>query len=1852
MDEDYNPAMTDSEITAGDGVSNLPIPLFLNCSNHNLFYSKDSPNNIRYLHDGLKNNSRGEPLHSPYLIVMCDNNIEDGKYKNTVAATIRKIERKIEDSGENSVYRYIMVNRDGKMRKTNESIYRSWYNPNHRHRCFFAHVTKSWKVPHLSDALFKDFGLGTCEMDILYPERVLIDLQSDGKEWIFDTGGVERTLKVLAYDLETPQFKKEALPGTIPIEMIGWASFDIKYKATKGELTDKKYNPKPFNMEITSLPDWKEPKIEQMLAGGDAEELEAVNLYRLLRLFDEHDIIAGHNVMAFDNLMVIQRVQWLLANRGNLFTKDQKDFINKYIKTNTKDDNIFSFGEQAPTVNVYPMTFDTYYAAKRIYFFIPEYSLKFLAKHFGYIIDDRVYLDAESISMDSEEDTKTTMLYNEHDVREQIGLTIHLLPDAMRLSFINGMPFEMNMPAGTTKIWDHMAWIRARKKKKIMPAMSVPLKICKEFFHSFGMTRRNGKPWTKVAIFNEARKRVKQDKDAVSKRLLKVIKYRTELCTYLLFPHLVYNPYQKKELQRISDAKKNSCKCDFCLKIKKDYPNLGEKEKGRHNALVESRMRGAGHPKKDLESATYLSGFREKSIGYHFPGGMTIHPDWSDINSHFKQWWSVFVLDVGCLRGDMEIHTSRGFERIEKLEIGDDIYTEDGYQKVIDKREFDADELYEIETERGKRIVCTGDHRFPVLNENGRKDKYARDLLLSDKLFEIISYPLKGGDRECQDYEWHCDMAELIGIFDAEGSIRNEIRDRIRYDRGGYIQKGIHYYNLSFAIHSEEKQFEKRINELILLCFKHICISDEEFEDIKKEVIENIIKDYMCAGQDKIAKKYHTSIMQVRKILIDNGVKIRKKGIKTGMHECFDNKNKINLNNFLKESDLKFNYPPIDGNGITMQIGIGKVVNEFIRMYEKRDFIFGHSDFCRRWLRGFLTGDGCRNKGRDDVIEVGQFPGNYDKLEFTGKCLQRIGIPYSISKPVVVKSGKSEGCITKRLSIPCFYTNKFLDEVGFIEEYKSYRDNKKRKCHGLSGKCRTSKIRSINKIDGGKVFDITVENQNSPYFFANGILTHNSMYPCNLLAENLCGDSVRLADPENYVLNVDSENFIKIRDTSRYVGVDEHYTWIWIKRMWKDILDRFAVHLHHDDLHNDSKYAEMSKRFSFVDEGYIVGIVIDAEDGCVANAMGAVMGVTNYLKRKKFENPFDTQIAMAYQSAKGLRNSGTHGILSAPTVSNRAFSLWAASRITTVGQEVLDDAKKMLLDAGARIVYGDSVDGSRDVIIREDGDIKIVNLIDMFDGMKRTEKEIRDGVGHEYGYTDRNIEVYSCDSGGKSGWKSLQYIKRHEYSGDLIKCRTRRGETIVTPSHSLFELKENELKEIRGKDIEVGTEICHLPLKSNVTTFPVSKIQNVEPTDGFVYDLGVEDNHNFVDAMGGILLHNTDGIYVAASSHADTNDSLSKIWDLSEYDGEVKKFDSLNLRIDSDKWIIEPDKIVEVNDTINDKWQKRLNYPEFELEIETHDGMFFVKHKNYLIFDVKGDEIVMKRKGNNFKAKDKPKVATNVLESIMMKVVMENLSWVENEDGSMSYLDAGVRGNNPRDDIKKIFMEEYEKFDVNMEQGIGDAIPFMQKVAPCRYYKAQEDKDCLGCGGTGVVKEEDKEKVRDFFGDDSEYLYKCPYCDGKKYKMSTFGARSLGIKHLIGDFDSEVRMRCVVCKNTLPFIFDTSKADTKPINYMWPYELVTSHEKAKELCGGIDFDWYKAMLFYYIRGAFGMSDWEIEPLYVRKKQSFFDVTGMGYRLICYRKSKPRVEIAVEVGKEDFEGVGKEEIYEDIQRDSE
>jgi len=264
-----------------------------------------------------------------------------------------------------------------------------------------------------------------------------------------------------------------------------------------------------------------------------------------------------------------------------------------------------------------------------------------------------------------------------------------------------------------------------------------------------------------------------------------------------------------------------------------------------------------------------------------------------------------------------------------------------------------------------------------------------------------------------------------------------------------------------------------------------------------------------------------------------------------------------------------------------------------------------------------------------------------------------------------------------------------------------------------------------------------------------------------------------------------------------------------------------------------------------------------------------------------------------------------------------------------------------------------------------------------------------------------------------------------------------------------------------------------------------------------------------------VVYGDTDGIYVACSS------SASK-----------RLRNALGTNEKDSRWIIQPDRVREIIDHCNEKWRKLLGYREFELEVEEHDAMIFVKHKNYLIFDVEDGKVKMITKGNNFKGSDKPDIARIVLREIMMDVLKENLEWNDEEEARQKVREAIMRIT-----LEKVKEIDIEKFDM-------DAFTLVQSVQPHNRYK--------------------------------------PNPNGSP---SVYGERAAALERLLGKITIRRKFKFVVTKKPLPGIKNPTKSGVKPIHFMYPLELLKDRNE-------LDMEWYKEMIKNYIQGAFGLPSLE------------------------------------------------------------
>ncbi|MDG6219776.1 MAG: DNA polymerase domain-containing protein, partial [Candidatus Thermoplasmatota archaeon] len=499
-----------------------------------------------------------------------------------------------------------------------------------------------------------------------------------------------------------------------------------------------------------------------------------------------------------------------------------------------------------------------------------------------------------------------------------------------------------------------------------------------------------------------------------------------------------------------------------------------------------------------------------------------------------------------------------------------------------------------------------------------------------------------------------------------------------------------------------------------------------------------------------------------------------------------------------------------------------------------------------------------------------------------------------------------------------------------------------------------------------------------------------------------------------------------------------------------------------------------------------------------------------------------------------------------------------------------------------------SVDyNQRIILINSNGEYtpkKIGEFVDETIGIYGSRVETINGIQFEIAKVTEPWHAVSVTADGKTELKRVTKAVRHKYDGKLIKITTKRGSTVVTPNHSIFTIKNNRLSMIDAGALNKNIPIAHAENNYEKSTFqpsssekkgklidcfaiPSNKIEFVDASSEFVYDISVEENENFIDVNGGIVLHNTHGILAAPNvsgrqfnlwgacaittkgqvilddtlqmlkkknirvTYGDTDGlylgcsrSLSKLADF------AKSLGLKQARTNDVDWLTPPDEAIKAIMECNEKWQHELNYKEFELEPEYHDAMIFVKHKNYLIFDEKNGIVEMATKGNNFKGSDKANIARKALKEIMLNVLRDVSTWSD-EDEARALVKDSIRNHTQ----KVVASLDFSKVDI-------DDLTLIQSVKPARSYKKNQD------GG-----------------------------------LSTFGKRAKALEQLLGEpISSRMKLRFVVTKKPLPGIQNPSKSGVKPIDFMYPVDKLSSKTE-------IDLEWYKAMIENYIQGAFGLS---------------------------------------------------------------
>ncbi|ASJ06536.1 hypothetical protein [Thermococcus pacificus] len=211
------------------------------------------------------------------------------------------------------------------------------------------------------------------------------------------------------------------------------------------------------------------------------------------------------------------------------------------------------------------------------------------------------------------------------------------------------------------------------------------------------------------------------------------------------------------------------------------------------------------------------------------------------------------------------------------------------------------------------------------------------------------------------------------------------------------------------------------------------------------------------------------------------------------------------------------------------------------------------------------------------------------------------------------------------------------------------------------------------------------------------------------------------------------------------------------------------------------------------------------------------------------------------QILRYVANLAPRAIYTSGKSSSAAGLTAAAVRDEFTGSWVLEAGVLVLADGGFACLHPDSrvlVDG------------KYQRIEDLFE-LSKSYKALSNGQVVDI--QEKEMKVVALDLGSmKTKTSKATIIRRKPWKGELLRIRFRSGsEVTLTPDHLLVDGRTLEWKE--AEKFRVGDSIMAVDEELNPRRDEIISIEKV-PYEGYVYDLYVPGEHNFV--AEGIIVHN------------------------------------------------------------------------------------------------------------------------------------------------------------------------------------------------------------------------------------------------------------------------------------------------------------------------------------------------------------------------------------------------------------
>lgn len=189
--------------------------------------------------------------------------------------------------------------------------------------------------------------------------------------------------------------------------------------------------------------------------------------------------------------------------------------------------------------------------------------------------------------------------------------------------------------------------------------------------------------------------------------------------------------------------------------------------------------------------------------------------------------------------------------------------------------------------------------------------------------------------------------------------------------------------------------------------------------------------------------------------------------------------------------------------------------------------------------------------------------------------------------------------------------------------------------------------------------------------------------------------------------------------------------------------------------------------------------------------------------------------------------------------------------IRKLGRNIEEKLQSMLKSTKNYVIYSDTDSCIGSTLVQTDkGQTKIEDLYESLSGSIETRSK-----DNFIKHIKTPIKAASVNSNKELEYNNINYVMKHKVKKRMFKIKCNGDEVVITEDHSMIVLRDEEIIEIKPKEVLKTDKLIKFNIENRLKIENEFEIIDLGIQEEWVYDIEVQNNHNFFG--NNILIHNS-----------------------------------------------------------------------------------------------------------------------------------------------------------------------------------------------------------------------------------------------------------------------------------------------------------------------------------------------------------------------------------------------------------